>query len=197
MASGFLNSLKKIKIFDKSDVEKKVVEEALTSLLEIPYFYEMDKYKNYCNMDWNALTSDPKEIYVNNEIIHLNPNTGKTITVVTIPNVVGRQHKYIELRVCPTIPATIGEDEDPEQYQIVDSHHLISKLWVDYNCSVPEIVWDNVIDMQDPLYAGELYEFEMIFENRSKIGGFFYYDAIVGITGLWRCRIDFKVLLSA
>ncbi|XP_073825858.1 uncharacterized protein isoform X2 [Musca autumnalis] len=187
MAFNLLYHLKKIKIFDKPEMEKKVVEEALAALLQNSYFYDMDKYKNYCNMDWNALSSDPKEIYCNNEIIYLNPNTGKVISVVVIPNIIGHHHKFIEFRVCPILPPPTHsvdadyddlESADSKLQQIVRSNNLISKLWIEYNCSVPEIIWDNVIDMQDPLYAGELYQFEMIFENSSKIGGFFYYDAI-------------------
>uniref|UniRef100_A0A1I8MUJ3 Uncharacterized protein n=1 Tax=Musca domestica TaxID=7370 RepID=A0A1I8MUJ3_MUSDO len=186
IASNLIYHLKKLKIFDKPDMEQKVIEEALSALLQTSYFYDMDKYKNYCNMDWNSLSSDPKEIYCNNEIIYLNPNTGKVISVVVIPNVIGHQQKYIELRVCPILPPSSNPDDDnnvadsieSNLQQIVRSNNLLSKLWVEYNCSVPEIVWDNVINMQDPLYAGELYEFEMIFENCSKIGGFFYFDVI-------------------
>lgn len=178
MAPNLLHYLKKIKIFDKPDMEKKVVEEVLDNFLKTPYFHEMDKHKNYCSMDWNSLPTDPREIYCNNEIIFLNPNTGKAITVVVIPNTIGRKQKYIEFRVCPILPPPT-EDEHPQLRQLVDSAHLKSKLWIEYNCSVPDVMWDNVIDMQDALYCGELYDFEMIFENCSKIGGFFYYEAIV------------------
>ncbi|XP_075147702.1 uncharacterized protein LOC142221779 [Haematobia irritans] len=179
LASHLLNYLKKSHIYDKPEMEKMVLDEALTALLKIPYFCDMDKYKNYCNMNWNALASDPKEIYCNREIIHLYPNTGKVITIVVIPNIVGRQHKFIELRLCPILTHLNDVDEDPNLKQTVDSHNFLTKLKIDYTCSVPEIRWNNEIDIQDrPMFAGELYEFEMIFQNCSTIGGFFYYEAI-------------------
>ncbi|XP_065356796.1 uncharacterized protein LOC135951140 [Calliphora vicina] len=177
MAHNFVSYLKTIKIFDKPELEKQIVEEALNVLLKTPYFYDMDKYKNYTQMDWNSLPTDPKEIYCNTEIIRLKPNTGKVISIVVIPNAIGYHHKYVELRVCPLMPATSG-NRNTNSVKIVETDHMISKLWIEYNCAIPEIIWDNVVIMQDKLYAGEFYDFQMSFENNSCIGGFFYYDVI-------------------
>lgn len=176
-----MSYLKTIKIFDKPELEKKVIEEALNALFKTPYFFDMDKYKNYTLMDWNSLATDPKEIYCNTEIIRLKPNTGKAISIVVIPNVVGYHHKYIELRVCPLTQSVADCKESCDLRQIVETDFMISKLWIEYNCSIPEIIWDNVIIMQDQLYAGEFYDFEMLFQNISSVGGFFYYDVIVSI----------------
>ncbi|XP_061398688.1 uncharacterized protein LOC133334406 [Musca vetustissima] len=181
MATSLLHHLKKIKIFDKPEMEKKVIDETISALLQTSYFHDMDKYKNYCNMDWNSLPSDPKEIYCNNEIIFLHPNTGKVLSVMIIPNVIGDHQKFLEFRVCPILPSPEADDDsddDSKLQQIVRSSNLLSRLWIEYNCEVPEIRWGNVIDMKGPHYAGELYEFEMVFENCSKIGGFFFYDVI-------------------
>ncbi|KAM7351072.1 uncharacterized protein ACRADG_004056 [Cochliomyia hominivorax] len=171
--------LKSLKIFDKTELEKKIIEEALNALLKTPYFSDMDKNKNYTQMDWNSLATDPKEIYCNAEIIRLKPNTGKAIAIMVIPNVIGFQNKCVELRVCPlAIPQLNPIYKKSNKAKIVPTSYMTSKLWIEYNCAVPEVIWDNVVIMQDKLYAGEYYDFEMTFENNSNIGGFFYYDVI-------------------
>ncbi|KNC22402.1 hypothetical protein FF38_04659, partial [Lucilia cuprina] len=177
MSHKFVSNVKNINIFDKPELEKRVLEEALNALLKTPYFSAIEKYKNYTQMDWNTLATDPQEIYCNNEIIRLKPNTGKVIAIIVIPNIVGYQHKYIELRVCPLMqPSTNNALNNSSQ--IVETEHMISKLWLEYNCSVPEIKWNNEVILQDKIYAGEFYDFQMLFENTSNIGGFFYYDVI-------------------
>lgn len=182
MSYDLITKLKNTKLFDKTELEKKIIEEALNTLLKTPYFGEMDKYKNYTQMDWNSLPTDPREIYCNHEIIRLKPNTGKAITIMVIPNVIGFHNKYIELRVCPLAlqeQEELGLCNNQNKGDIVKTQHMVTKLWIEYNCAVPEVIWDNVVIMQEPLYAGEYYDFKMLFENNSNIGGFFYYDVIV------------------
>ena len=174
-----ISHLKTQRIFDKHEIEKHVLEAALSELLETPYFFGMDEYKNYLQMDWNALATDPKEIYCNsNEILYLKPNAVRAVSIVVVPNVIGFHRKYIELRVCPVMPKCMDAEEESLK-QIVESDKMTAKLWVKYSCEVPEIIWDNLVIMQDELFAGQYYDFEMIFHNVSAIGGFFHYEVIV------------------
>lgn len=164
--------------------------EALKSLLQnTPYFKTMDEHKNYTEMDWNLLATDPRELYANQEIIHLLPNTGKAIFIMVIPNIIGAHHKFVTFRTCPLVSVQ-GNNEasnmtsgDPTEWlQIVESKDVMtSKLFIEYTCAVPEILWDDDITMEQQLYAGETYDLVLQFENMSNIGGFFYYDVVVSV----------------
>uniref|UniRef100_A0A1A9VXN7 Uncharacterized protein n=1 Tax=Glossina austeni TaxID=7395 RepID=A0A1A9VXN7_GLOAU len=176
-APDFVKKMRGGKILQKPDAEKFILDEVLNVLLGMPYFQGMDKNKNYVHMDWNALANDPREIYVSEEIIYLAPNTGKAMSVVIIPNVVGFRQRFISMRVCPEpLPALDDEPEDSHRY--VDSSYMEARIPIEYTCAVPEITWDNIINMEERLYVGEFYDFAMAFENNDDIGGFFYYDVV-------------------
>lgn len=142
------------------------------------YFQGMDKHKNYKLMDWSLISNDPKEIYILNDTFYLLPNGNKTISFVLIPNNIGSKQRYINIRICPHSSCEL-EDNDDNFESYINSTTMITKLLVDYVCGVPEITWDSVISMEDKLYVGEMYDFEMVFKNRSDIGGFFFYEVVV------------------
>ncbi|XP_050741156.1 uncharacterized protein LOC108029238 isoform X2 [Drosophila biarmipes] len=196
MAAHLLTNLKKQKIFDKSETDRRVIQEALMGLLTTKYFSVFTKHNNYIFMDWNALPSDPREVFCDNEIIYLRPNTGRSITILLIPNKVGYFHRSLSVRICPAV-ATSGDssDDHPIMKTLIKSEFLCSKLWFEYNCVVPEILWSNLVDLSHrTIYAGEDYNFEMTFSNRSIIGAFLHYDVIpTDMTfrdGTWKFFID-------
>lgn len=129
-------------------------------------------------MDWNALSNDPKEIYVLNKPEVLLPNSGKVISIVLIPNVLGSHQRYLTVRVSPQVMG-MTYNEDPNLRRVVDSKPMISRIPIEYECAVPEIIWDNVVEMEKDVYIGEIYEFNMFFDNKDYIGGFFFYDIMV------------------
>ncbi|EDW03468.1 GH10488 [Drosophila grimshawi] len=183
MTNYLLQNLKTQKIFDKSETEKRVIQEALRSLLNMQYFSIMKKHDNFIFLDWNAVPSDPKEIYCDTEIINLRPNTGRSISILIIPNRVGYYHRSLTVRVCPVIPQGSSEcSEASETKTLIESHFLCSKLWYEYNCCTPEIDWINYVDLTDRItFAGEEYEFEMGFDNKSYVAGFIHFDVIKDI----------------
>ncbi|KAH8412221.1 hypothetical protein KR009_000536, partial [Drosophila setifemur] len=181
MASHLLTHLKKQKIFDKSETDRRVIQEALVGMLNTKYFSVFSKHNNYIFMDWNAIPSDPREVYCDNEIIYLRPNTGRSITILLIPNKVGYYHRSLSVRICPALqPQGPESSEDhPVTRTLIKSEFLCSKLWFEYNCVAPEIIWSNMVDLtQRTIYAGEEYEFDMHFSNRSIVGAFLHYDVI-------------------
>ncbi|EDW13046.2 uncharacterized protein Dmoj_GI18006 [Drosophila mojavensis] len=212
MASQLLKNLKKQKIFDKSETDKRVIQEALTSLLNTNYFNIMKTHNNFIFLDWNAIPSYPAEVYCDNEIIYLRPNTGRSITILIVPNRVGYFHRSLTVRICPAIPLASSESSDDQQMKmLIKSEFLCSKLWFEYTCSTPDIIWESFVDLTDRImYAGEEYNFEMEFENASNVGGFVHFDVIpneMGFTdGNWKyyigsnsvsiahCFIMFRVL---
>jgi len=181
MAAHLLTNLKKQKIFDKSETDRRVIQEALMGLLNTKYFSVFTKHNNYIFMDWNALPSDPREVFCDNEIIYLRPNTGRSITILLVPNKVGYFHRSLSVRICPAVATSLESSEDhPIMKTLIKSEFLCSKLWFEYNCVVPEILWSNLVDLSHrTIYAGEDYNFEMTFSNRSIIGAFLHYDVIV------------------
>uniref|UniRef100_A0A1A9W0K3 Uncharacterized protein n=1 Tax=Glossina brevipalpis TaxID=37001 RepID=A0A1A9W0K3_9MUSC len=176
-APDFVKKMRSSKVFQKTDAEKFILDEVLNTLLAMPYFQGMDKNKNYMHMDWNALANDPREIYVSEEILYLNSNTGKAMSVVIIPNIVGFRQRFISVRVCPE-PLPVLDDEPENLHRYVDSTYMEARIPIEYTCAVPEITWDNIINMEERLYIGEFYDFVMTFENNDEIGGFFYYDIV-------------------
>ncbi|KAL9924984.1 uncharacterized protein ACN2A1_010385 [Glossina fuscipes fuscipes] len=176
-APDFVKKMRGGKIFQKADAEKFILDEVLNVLLAMPYFQGMDKNKNYVHMDWNAVANDPREIYVSEEILYLSPNTGKAMSVVIIPNIVGFRQRFISVRVCPE-PLPVLDDDPEDSHRYVDSSYMEARIPIEYTCAVPEITWDNIINMEERLYVGEFYDFAMTFENNDDIGGFFYYDVV-------------------
>uniref|UniRef100_A0A6P4E058 Uncharacterized protein LOC108037644 n=1 Tax=Drosophila rhopaloa TaxID=1041015 RepID=A0A6P4E058_DRORH len=198
MAAHLLTNLKKQKIFDKSETDRRVIQEALMGLLNTKYFSVFTKHNNYIFMDWNAIPSDPREVFCDNEIIYLRPNTGRSITILLVPNKVGYFHRSLSVRICPAVASpSFGDssDDHPLMKTLIKSEFLCSKLWFEYNCVVPEIVWSNMVDLSHrTIYAGEDYDFEMTFSNSSIIGAFLHYDVIpTDMTfrdGTWKFFID-------
>ncbi|KAH8271115.1 hypothetical protein KR018_012407, partial [Drosophila ironensis] len=180
MASHLLAHLKKQKIFDKSETDKRVIQEALVGLINTKYFSGFVKHNDYIFMDWNAIPSDPREVYCDNEIIYLRPNTGRSISIVLIPNKVGYHHRSLSVRICPSMPPMGEDDEDPDHpivKSLIRSEFLCSKLWFEYHCVAPEIEWNNMVDLSHrTIYAGEDYSFNMTFTNRSLVGAFVHFD---------------------
>lgn len=181
MATQLLTTLKQQKIFDKTETDKRVIHEALAALLNINYFNIFNKHNNFIFMDWHAIPSDPKEIYCDNEIIYLRPNTGRSITILIIPNKLGYFRRSLTVRICPALPQTCSDSSDDQHFKsLIKSEYMCSKLWFEYNCIAPEIDWQNYIDLTDrTIYAGEEYNFDMEFVNISNIGGFLHFDVIV------------------
>lgn len=167
MAAQLLTHLKKQKIFDKSETDRRVIQEALMGLMNTKYFSVFTKHNNYIFMDWNAIPSDPREIYCDNEIIYLRPNTGRSITILLIPNKVGYHHRSLSVRICPALPPSGNADsseEHPVEKTLVKTEFLCSKLWFEYNCFTPEILWNNMVDLSSrTIYAGEDYDFDILF----------------------------------
>ncbi|XP_017132038.1 uncharacterized protein LOC108149140 isoform X1 [Drosophila elegans] len=197
MAAHLLTNLKKQKIFDKSETDRRVIQEALMGLLNTKYFSVFTKHNNYIFMDWNALPSDPREVFCDNEIIYLRPNTGRSITILLVPNKAGYFHRSLSVRICPSVatPSVDSSDDHPIMKTLIKSEFLCSKLWFEYNCVVPEIVWSNMVDLSHrTIYAGEDYDFEMKFSNPSIIGVFLHYDVVpIDMTfrdGTWKFFID-------
>ncbi|XP_017074987.2 LOW QUALITY PROTEIN: uncharacterized protein LOC108110432 [Drosophila eugracilis] len=204
MAAHLLTSLKKQKIFDKSETDRRVIQEAMLGLLNTKYFSVFTKHSNYIFMDWNAVPSDPREVFCDNEIIYLRPNTGRSITILLVPNKVGYFHRSLSVRICPAIPppSLDSSDDHPIMKSLIKSEFLCSKLWFEYNCVVPDIVWSNLVDLsQRIIYAGEDYDFEMTFSNRSIIGAFIHYDVIPTDMsfrdGTWKFFVDGGVDITA
>ncbi|XP_068141752.1 uncharacterized protein [Drosophila tropicalis] len=205
MAAHLLTNLKKQKIFDKSETDKRVIQEALQSLLNTKYFSVFTKHNNFIFMDWNAIPSDPQEVYCDNEIIYLRPNTGRSITILIIPNKVGYFHRSLTVRICPALPSNSPDSSEDHLNDriLIKSDFLCSKLWFEYNCCVPEIEWDNLVDLtRRVIYAGESYDFDMKFLNLSNVGGFLHFDVIPNDMsfrdGTWKfyissgCQIEAK-----
>ncbi|KAH8357028.1 hypothetical protein KR200_002314, partial [Drosophila serrata] len=197
MAAQLLTSLKKKKIFDKSESDRRIIQEALLGLLHTKYFSVFTKHSNFVFMDWNALPSDPREVYCDNEIIYLRPNTGRTITILVVPNRPGYYHRSLSVRICPALPSsnTDSSDDLPAMRTLIKSEFLCSKLWFEYNCVVPDIEWYQIVDLMDrTIYAGEEYEFDMEFKNRSIIGAFIHYEVVPNDMsfrdGIWKFYID-------
>lgn len=178
MAHGFWETITHQRTFHKQETDKAILDEALTCLLKTSYFQGIDKYKNYMQMDWNALSNDPKEVYVLNKPDVLIPNSGKVVSIVLIPNVLGLHHRNLIVRVCPQVMG-MTFDEDPNLRRVVDSKPMISYIPIEYDCAVPEIIWDNIIEIEKEVFIGEMYEFDMFFDNHDYIGGFFFYDVLV------------------
>ncbi|SPP79109.1 uncharacterized protein LOC117582439 [Drosophila guanche] len=180
LATHMLTNLKRQKIFDKTETDKRVIQEALHGLLSTKYFSIFTKHNNFIFMDWNALPSDPREVYCDNEIIYLRPNTGRTITILLIPNQVGYFHRSLTVRICPSVLSNSGSSENLQSVKtLIKSDFLCSKLWFEYNCVTPEIEWSHLVDLSSWIvYAGEEYEFDMSFYNRSNTGGFLHFDVI-------------------
>ncbi|XP_033235264.1 uncharacterized protein [Drosophila pseudoobscura] len=195
LASHLLTNLKKQKIFDKTETDKRVIQEALHGLINTKYFSIFTKHNNFIFMDWNAIPSDPREVYCDNEIIYLRPNTGRTITILLIPNQVGYFHRALNVRICPSVLSNSGSSEDHQSVKtLIKSDFLCSKLWFEYNCVTPEIEWTNMVDLSPrTVYAGEKYEFDMSFYNRSTTGGFLHFDVIPNEMnfrdGIWKFYI--------
>lgn len=182
MAAQLLTNLKKKKIFDKSESDRRIIQEALIGLLHTKYFSVFTKHNNYVFMDWNALPSDPREVYCDNEVIYLRPNTGRTITILVVPNKAGYYHRSLSVRICPAIPTASADssDDQPIMKTLIKSEFLCSKLWFEYNCVVPDIEWNHLVDLSHrTIYAGEEYEFDMEFSNRSIVGAFLHYEVVV------------------
>lgn len=171
MASNLLKNLKKQKVFDKSETDKRVLQEALQGLLETNYFSIFQKHNNFIFMDWNGIPSDPNEVYCDNEIIYLRPNTGRSITILIIPNRVGYFNRSLTVRICPAMTTVNSESSEEEQHKtLIKSEYLCSKLWFEYNCSTPEIDWYNIVNLTERIiYAGEEYNFNMLFTNISPL----------------------------
>ncbi|XP_041631898.1 uncharacterized protein [Drosophila kikkawai] len=204
MAAQLLSNLKKKKIFDKSESDRRIIQEALIGLLHTKYFSVFTKHNNFVFMDWNALPSDPQEVYCDNEIIYLRPNTGRTITILVVPNRPGYYHRSLSVRICPALPSCSPEssDDQPIMKTLIKSEFLCSKLWFEYNCVVPDIEWSNIIDLSEyTVYAGEEYEFNMEFKNRSIVGAFLHYEVVPnGMTfrdGVWKFYIDSGAFIIA
>ncbi|KAH8282977.1 hypothetical protein KR054_011387, partial [Drosophila jambulina] len=197
MAAQLLTSLKKKKIFDKSESDRRIIQEALISLLHTKYFSIFTKHSHFVFMDWNALPSDPREVYCDNEIIYLRPNTGRTLTILVVPNRPGYYHRSLSVRICPALPSCSAEssDDQPAMRNLIKSEFLCSRLWFEYNCVIPDIEWNHIIDLSDrTIYAGEEYTFDMEFRNRSIIGAFIHYDVVPTDMsfrdGIWKFYID-------
>lgn len=198
MASNLLKNLKKQKVFDKSETDKRVIQEALQGLLETNYFSIFQKHNNFIFMDWNGIPSDPNEVYCDNEIIYLRPNTGRSITILVIPNRVGYFNRSLTVRICPAMaPANSESSEDQQHRTLIKSDYLCSKLWFEYNCCTPEIDWYNIVNLTErTIYAGEEYNFNMLFTNISPVGGFLHFDVIPNEMGFrdgtWKFYIGSK-----
>ncbi|KAH8409413.1 hypothetical protein KR222_002720, partial [Zaprionus bogoriensis] len=180
MATQLLKALKKQKIFDKSETDKRVIQEAMLGLMHLSYFSDFTKHNNFIFMDWNAIPSDPKEIYCDDEIIYLRPNTGRSITILIIPNRTGYYHRSLTVRICPAMPMPGSESSDNGQLKsLIKSEFMCSKLWFEYYCCTPEIDWQNCVDLTYRItYAGEEYTFDIPFSNLSNVGGFLHFDVI-------------------
>lgn len=177
-AKKVVHAIRAKKFYEKSEVNKRVLNEAVQALLSKKYFKPLDAFKNYTYMDWNAIPSDPKELYCNNEIIHLSPNKGATITILVIPNITGYYNKYLQMRICPLAECIYDEFELPT---LVDSELMTSKFWIEYTCKAPEINFEEQIWILDKkVHVGEQVAFDMVFRNDDTIGGFVYYDVVVG-----------------
>ncbi|KAH8266486.1 hypothetical protein KR044_004226, partial [Drosophila immigrans] len=197
MASRLLKDLKKQKVFDKSETDKRVIQEALHGLLESNYFSIFQKHNNFIFMDWNSIPSDPNEVYCDNEIIYLRPNTGRSITIMIIPNRVGYFHRSLTVRICPTMPPGDTESSEDHPKTLIKSEYLCSKLWYEYNCATPEIEWYNIVNLTEMIiYAGEEYNFNMLFSNVSSVGGFVHFDVIPNEMGFrdgtWKFYVGSK-----
>ncbi|ALC39538.1 CG15824 [Drosophila busckii] len=179
LASHLLKNLKKQKIFDKSETDKRVIQETLREMLNTKYFNIFSKHNNFIFMDWNALPSDPREIYCDNEVIYLRPNTGRSITILIVPNRVGYFHRSLTVRICPAVPLPSESSEDQQHNTLIESKYLCSKLWYEFNCCIPDIEWINFVDLTERvIYAGEEYYFDMVFSNPSTVSGFVHYEVV-------------------
>ncbi|KAH8244579.1 hypothetical protein KR038_007057, partial [Drosophila bunnanda] len=204
MAAQLLSNLKKKKIFDKSESDRRIIQEALMGLLHTKYFSVFTKHSNFVFMDWNGLPSDPREVYCDNEIIYLRPNTGRTITILVVPNRPGYYHRSLSVRICPALPSSNPEssDDQPTMRTLIKSEFLCSKLWFEYNCVVPDIDWYHIVDLSDRvIYAGEEYDFNMEFKNRSIIGAFIHYEVVPNDMtfrdGIWKFYLDSGAVIVA
>ncbi|XP_030384254.1 uncharacterized protein LOC115631593 [Scaptodrosophila lebanonensis] len=179
LAGQLLSNLKKQKIFEKSETDKRVIQEALQGLLNAKYFSQFTKHNNFIFMDWNSIPSDPQEVYCDNEIIYLRPNTGRSITILIIPNKVGYFHRSLTVRICPAVSKSDDNSSEELSKMFIKSEFLCSKLWFEYNCCTPDIEWVNSVDLRNQIiYAGEDYDFDMTFTNTSHVGGFLHFDVV-------------------
>ncbi|XP_037957607.1 uncharacterized protein LOC119687388 isoform X2 [Teleopsis dalmanni] len=157
--------------------EINIVKETLDALLSTQYFENIVEFQNYRYMDWNAIPSDPREVYCNKEPIHLQPAEGKYISLVMIPNIRGKRHTIIDIQICPGTRCE-GRCTNCE-YFYVDTSLMTFNYRINFNCSVPEIVWETDICIQNHVvYCDEPYKLQMKFTNVSNVDGFFFYLAI-------------------
>lgn len=184
-AFTIVRKLREARHLEHKEVEECVVSETLDVLLKTNYFNSLKQFANYAQMDWNIIPFNPREIYCDKEIIYLQPNAGKTVTILLIPNRVGLFNRALNVRICP-----ITEEEmnirmadfpwDLRDSFFVSSKMFTSKIWMEYACHLPIINFTQEISyVSEETYIDDEVQCAMLFKNSFNIPGFFYYDVIV------------------
>ncbi|XP_053960537.1 uncharacterized protein LOC128864803 [Anastrepha ludens] len=183
-AFTIVNKIKEERYLEQREPEECVVSEALELMLNTNYFSTLKQFSNYAQMDWNIIPFNPKEIYCNKEIIYLQPNAGKSVSVLLIPNRVGLFDRPLKIRICPIDEEDqdIGVADASWDYRekvFIHSKMFTSKIWLKYSCRLPEIHFTQDISYEkETIYVGEEYKFGMVFKNVSEVPGFFYFDIV-------------------
>ncbi|CAD7000193.1 unnamed protein product [Ceratitis capitata] len=184
MAFTIVRKLRETRHLEQKEAEEYVVNDTLEVLLNTNYFGSLTQFANYAQMDWNIIPFNPKEIYCDREIIYLQPNGSKTVTVLLIPNRVGQFSRSLNVRICPiTEPnlasKTTDADWDVREKFFVHSKMFTAKIWMEYACRLPVINFTQVINYETAItYIDDTISCAMLFKNSSSIPGFFYYDVI-------------------
>ncbi|XP_067624734.1 uncharacterized protein [Eurosta solidaginis] len=183
-AFNIVKRIKDNRYLEHKEVEDCIVSEALEMLLNTDYFSSLKRFSNYAQMDWNVLPFNPKEVYCDKEIIYLQPNAGKSVTVILIPNRVGECNRALYVRICPINDegVDIGNADagwDLRNKFYVNSKMMTTKIWMEYVCRLPDISFTQETSYEnDNIYVGQEVKFAMLFRNLNGVGGFFYYDII-------------------
>ncbi|XP_036329834.1 uncharacterized protein LOC118741975 [Rhagoletis pomonella] len=183
-AFTIVNKIKEKKYLENREAEECVVSEALQLLLHTNYFNSLKQFSNYGQMDWNIVPFNPKEIYCDKEIIYLQPNAGKSISVLLIPNRVGLFNRSLNVRICPITEEEHDVDNTDARWDLrgtffINSKMFTTKIWLEYNCRLPEITFTQDISYEmESIYVGQGVELIMSFKNTTNVPGFFHFDVI-------------------
>ncbi|XP_011188801.1 uncharacterized protein LOC105216146 [Zeugodacus cucurbitae] len=183
-AFTIIRQLREARHLENKEVEECVVSATLDVLLKTNYFNSLKQFANYAQMDWNIIPFNPKEIYCDKEIIYLQPNAGKTVTVLLIPNRVGLFNRALNVRICPITEEEMNMKNVDLSWDLRDSFFVSSKmfttkLWMEYACHLPIINFTQEISYEsETTYIDDEVQCAMLFKNSFNVPGFFYYDVI-------------------
>uniref|UniRef100_A0A0K8TXD1 Hydrocephalus-inducing n=1 Tax=Bactrocera latifrons TaxID=174628 RepID=A0A0K8TXD1_BACLA len=183
-AFTIIRKLRETRHLEQKEVEECVVSATLDVLLKTNYFNSLKQFANYAQMDWNIIPFNPKEIYCDKEIIYLQPNAGKTVTVLLIPNRVGLFNRALNVRICPITEEELNKKKTDFSWDLrdrffVSSKMFTTKIWMEYACHLPIINFTQEINYEsEETYIDDEVQCAMLFKNSFNVPGFFYYDVI-------------------